>query len=639
MLRKSVPALALLLASAAIAARGPARASAVAAVADSLAIRVQYPSAGATLGASDSTFVFGEVRGGEAGAVSLTVNGFPATVHPGGGWLAWVPLEPGSFTFRIRAEAGGRVAEIEHPVEVPRPLFAPGPDTLPYKPGTIEPTGALELYAGDTLRVSVVAAPGLAVRARLGGRIVPLAPEPVLDPDLGRRVWGEDLPVEGATRSGTPSAGNAAAQRWRRYAGEVYLLLGTALRDSLVLELRRPGEEPVLAPAAEVLLLDPTRVRIAALDDDTAGTGRTDGRVIGRTGPGLGYRMLMPNGTRAAIARLRDGYREIALAPGRSAWIDVEEVFPIEGPRPGDEIAVVRTRAREGWSEVVLPIDERLPARVEQRLDPLRFAIEVYGLVSNVDWIETAAAEPLIEALRWSQPVDEVFRLEVDLAGDQGWGWRSYWEGTHLVVGFRHPPASLADRRFRSPLHGVRVVVDPGHNPGTGAVGPTGLEEREANLAIALELARILRERGAEVVMTRASPDSALGLYDRTRLAVDAEGEIFVSIHNNALPDGVNPFENNGTSVLFYHPQSEPLAEAVQTELLPRTGLADHGVWHQNLAVLRMSEMPAVLVESAFMMIPEQEALLRTPEYRRAIAEGVAAGLERFLRQRGEELS
>jgi len=133
------------------------------------------------------------------------------------------------------------------------------------------------------------------------------------------------------------------------------------------------------------------------------------------------------------------------------------------------------------------------------------------------------------------------------------------------------------------------------------------------------------------VTLTRATPDSALGLYPRTDVAIAAGGELFVSIHNNALPDGVNPFLNNGTSVLYYHPQSRELAEAIQAELLPRTELPDRGVWHQNVAVLRMNEMPAVLVEAAFMMIPEQEAGLRTPEFRRRIAEGVAAGIERYL--------
>jgi N-acetylmuramoyl-L-alanine amidase len=197
-------------------------------------------------------------------------------------------------------------------------------------------------------------------------------------------------------------------------------------------------------------------------------------------------------------------------------------------------------------------------------------------------------------------------------------------------VGFRHPPPTRGGL-FRSPLHGLTIVVDPGHSPDPGAIGPTGLAEAEANLGIALELARILEKRGAEVVLTRATPDSGLGLYERTHLAVGAGGDLFVSIHNNALPDGVNPFRHNGTSVLWYHPQSEPLARAIQAELLPRTGLPDHGIWYQNLAVTRMTEMPAVLVEAAFMMIPGQEARLRNPGYRREIAEGVADGIERYL--------
>lgn len=613
---------------------------ATAQTADSLAIRVQHPPAGSAIAATDSTFIFGELLGPNASEATLAVNGEIVPVHPGGGWIAFVPVEPDSFTFRIEAAAGGRRTAVEHTVWVPRPLFAPGTDSLPYKPGTIEPAGPLEVYAGDTLAVGVVAAPGLAVSARLGGRDVSLAPGRAADVNSGRQVWGGEDPVEGASPEVLREAAGAARGRgeppaggWVRYAGSVYLQFGGGAEDTLALVLDEGGRS-VVVPVVPITYLDPTEIRVAVLNDDTAGTGRTDGRVIARTGPALGYQLFLPNGTSAATARRAGDWREISLGPGTSAWVPIAEAFPIAGPRPGSEIAVVRTRVRKGWSEVVLPLAEPLPFRLEQRLDPARYAVWVYGLVANVDWVETSIADPLIESVRWGQPENGVFRLDIELAGEQPWGWRAYREGAHLVLGFRHPPEALADRRFRSPLHGVRIVIDPGHNPDTGAVGPTGLEEREANLAIALELADILAERGAEVVLTRATPDSALGLYDRTNLAYRSGGEVFVSIHNNALPDGVNPFVHNGTSVLYYHPQSEPLAEAIQAELLPRTALDDHGVWHQNVAVLRMNEMPSVLVESAFMMIPEQEAKLRTPEFQREIAEGVAAGIERFLRER-----
>lgn len=602
-----------------------------------LAIHVQYPPAGSAITATDSTFIFGRVTGAPGSDVSLTVNGTAARLHPEGGWIAFVPVDPDSFTFHVRAEEGGRRATLDHTVWVPRPLFAPAPDTLPYDPATIEPEGPIEAYAGDTLQVSLVAASSLTIRAHVGDRAVPLLPSRVTDPNWGRQVWGSEDPVEGASPEVLRAAAAAARGRergpWMRYAADVYLQLGGELRDTLMLEIEAPAGDSLTVPVAAITYLDPRQVRVAFLHDDTAGTGRTDGRVIARTGPGLGYQLLLPNGTTAATARRVGDWREIALGPGTSAWVSIDEAFPIAAPRPRDEIAVVRTRVGEGWSEVVLPLEEPLPFRIEQRIDPAHATVWVYGLVSNVDWVETTIADPLIESVRWSQPLNGVFRLDVDLAGDQAWGWRAYREGTHLVVGFRHPPAALADHWFRSPLHGIRIVVDPGHSPDPGAIGPTGLAEEDANLAISLELARILEERGAEVVLTRATADSSLGLYDRTNLAIESGGEIFVSIHNNALPDGVNPFENNGTSVLYYHPQSEPLARAIQAELLPRTGLADHGVWYQNIAVGRMNEMPSVLVEGAFMMIPEQEALLRMAEFQRRIAEGVAAGIERFLRE------
>lgn len=594
---------------------------------DGLSIHVQYPPAGAEITASDSTFVFGRVDGARGDEIELTVNGAPVPVHGAGGWLAFVPVEPDSFTFRVHARSGGREAAAERTVWVPDPPGAPGDLSLGYRPETIEPKGRLEMYAGDTLRVSVVADPRADVIARIGGRKTALLPEPAVEANRGRLVFG---------RADGRHIG-AADGAWVRFAADVYLPYAGVLADTLWLEITVPGGAARSVAVARIVFLDPTVIRTAVVDDDTAGAGGTDGRVVARSGPRAGYYLFLPNGTRVATARRVGDQREIALATGTSAWVPLSEAFPVAAASPrSDPVAVVRTRVVPGWSEVVVPTTERVPFDVAEEQDPVRYTVRLYHTGADTDWIRYAPDDPLIDEVRWSEPSTRVYRLEIDLAADQAWGFRAYWEGTHLVLGFRHAPPALADRRFRSPLHGVRIVVDPGHNPDPGAIGPTGLEEREANLGIALELADVLRTRGAEVVLTRASPDSALGLYDRTSLAVEAGGEVFVSIHNNALPDGVNPFENNGTSTFFYYPHSRPLAEAIQAELLPRTGLADYGVAEGNLAVVRMNEMPAVLVESAFMMIPEQEARLRTRAYRRAIAEGIAAGIERFLRERGE---
>ena len=130
--------------------------------------------------------------------------------------------------------------------------------------------------------------------------------------------------------------------------------------------------------------------------------------------------------------------------------------------------------------------------------------------------------------------------------------------------------------------------------------------------------------------MTREDT-SHVPLYDRPSIAKAVDADLFVSVHNNALPDGVNPFTNNGTSSYYYHPHSMPLARAIHRRMIAATGLPDHGLYYGNLAVQRPTQYPAVLIECAFMIIPEQEALLKTKRYRIAVARAIADGIEEFL--------
>ena len=212
----------------------------------------------------------------------------------------------------------------------------------------------------------------------------------------------------------------------------------------------------------------------------------------------------------------------------------------------------------------------------------------------------------------------------MDLAGPV-WGYRTRWSGNDLLLEIRRPPSINPAR----PLAGRLVVVDPGHPP-LGAIGPTGLREAEANLAVALELGALLEAEGARVIMTR-SADVSVDLQSRTRLADSLDAEILISIHNNALPDGLNPFTNNGSSVFYNQPRSLPLAQAIQAALVARLGLRDLGAARGDLALVRPTWMPAVLCEGLFMMLPDQEAALRQPEGQRRYALAVRDGLRTWL--------
>jgi N-acetylmuramoyl-L-alanine amidase len=132
--------------------------------------------------------------------------------------------------------------------------------------------------------------------------------------------------------------------------------------------------------------------------------------------------------------------------------------------------------------------------------------------------------------------------------------------------------------------------------------------------------------------MTRTTNDPVeLGL--RPIIARRENANVFVSIHLNAYGDGVNPLTaRNGSGTYFFHRFSEPLARTVEAGLVKNMGLPNLGVYYDNLAVVRPSWMPMVLTEGAFVIIPEQEAALRTPEFQARYAQGIVDGLEEYFR-------
>ena len=121
-------------------------------------------------------------------------------------------------------------------------------------------------------------------------------------------------------------------------------------------------------------------------------------------------------------------------------------------------------------------------------------------------------------------------------------------------------------------------------------------------------------------------------LYDRPRIAWKSKARLFVSVHCNASGLGENPLINNGNSVYWYQPQSQALAEAIHSsyrKAIP--ALPDHGLYYADFAVCRMTQMPAVLTEQAFLIVPEQEAMLLDPLFQKIFANAIVSGIKAFV--------
>ena len=130
--------------------------------------------------------------------------------------------------------------------------------------------------------------------------------------------------------------------------------------------------------------------------------------------------------------------------------------------------------------------------------------------------------------------------------------------------------------------------------------------------------------------MTREN-DDFIGLYERVKIAQQNDADVLISIHNNALPDGQNPYEIHGTSTYYYQKQALPLAQNIQKNLLVATGFQDHGIRHGSLVLTRPSLPVSILIEVGFMINPFEYEKLLNPINQKAYARAIGHGLEKYF--------
>jgi len=580
-----------------------------------LHITIVYPDTADPIQAQDSSFIFGSVGQGR-GDVALTVNGFPAHVAPSGSWLAWIPLPADSlahFQIVARSGAGAEQRETTFVARIAQPFRPPPGATAWIDTTSFTPTDTLAFPPGEGIRLSVRATPGAQVRLRMEGKKT--------------QVWfvPDTLPAEpawGVRAFGTDTMALRLPPAADRY---VAWLPAEPLCDAIVEVI--VGTDTARAVWPLVLdTLDRSRPAVVVLNDDTAHTGKSDSLTVGKAIPYGTYNWFFPLGT-VSVATARWGSQtRLQLSRGAVAWVNTADVVPLAPgtPPPGGIVESVRLVAGPRSLVLRVPVPAHVPFKVEEEERSL--TLRLYGVASDVNWMQYGGTDPYVTRMSYAQPTADELTLTLSLAGPV-WGYRTRWSGRDLLLEIRRPPV-IDPRR---PLTGRTIVIDPGHPP-IGAHGPSGLWEPVATLAVAQQAKALLEQAGATVLLTRTD-STPVDLFPRTRFAEEHDADVLVSIHANALPDGVNPFTNNGTSVYYFHPRSAPLARALDRALVAELGVHDLGMGRGDYALVRNPWMPSALTEGLFMMIPEQEAMLASPEGRLRYARGVVRGIEEFLRE------
>lgn len=596
-----------------------------------LRIDVVHPPAGAII-APESTFIYGSLGRGDA---ELSINGTAVEVALNGAWLAYLPV-PADGRYLLTARAG--VETVTEELQIRRPEPTPPIDgALRILERSITLSGPVTGTAGERLEIRFRGTPGASARILMpDGSIIPMIEEEAIDRASGFMLDRVEQRAEISEYVGwfeltsTIAPIGSSIDAPTLLAEEELAAARAAQGDApFAVELERGNQFVQVPIAAAIGVLDPERPRVAV-----AATTRPDSTVIGRRGRGAdqAWEFFWPNGTLLTIDGEREGYYRVRLAENVSAWVvagDVRLLPPGTPPASGFVGPSIQlTRTGDGVA-VRFNTSQRLPFRVVP--GEWGLTVEFYGALGRPAYIGYGGTDEFVSRVDWRQENDELYAFDIRLTRPL-WGFRTRWEGNALLLDVREPPTVSA----ANPLRGLRIGIDAGHRGSVddmGAIGPTRLAEVDVTAALAERMVAHLRGKGADVIEIRPAA-TIVPLIDRPIMATTENVHLFVSLHFNAFPDGVDPFANHGTSMFYFWPHSLRLARALQREIVSDLALPDRGVRFQNLAITRTTWMPAVLTEPLYMMFPQQEAALRDPSFLDRLAQAHVRGIEEFVRER-----
>ncbi|MBU2483230.1 MAG: N-acetylmuramoyl-L-alanine amidase [Proteobacteria bacterium] len=551
-----------------------------------------YPSEGDSLPPVKKTFIFGSINPSTA---PFYINGRKIGVYKNGAFIAYLPVSEGDFAFNCELQ-NGATTSYARKIKI-RPAPQPRISTGALGLEIVSPSSDMEFAAGDYVNVLALGTPSRKAAFSIKG--------------AAKDVEMTEIPKGSG-----------------RYFGLYRVKDSDSVRGA---ELAVKFKTGMFASGAGVV----AKGRISFLNKFSIMETSTD-TVILRNGPVSGYMIFLPKGVKLICDGRAGNMRRIRLSACETAWVDDSKVALSNESAfaPQTETGAIRLKKTDTGSSASVYLPEKVPYIAEEKENALR--ITLYYTKAHTNTVVYDSSDAFLNSARVSQTAENNAVIDFEFApGAALWGYDVSYGTRALVVDMKKaPPVSGTWPR---PLAGLRVVVDPGHSPKQtppydGAIGPMGTFEYQVNLVTAYKLKDALAALGAAVYMIRQGTET-VQLADRPRLAKEFKGDLYISLHNNAIADGEDPFaQPKGFSVYHYHRHSLKLAAAVHRSYLKNIPLPDEGLRFGDYAVARLTSMPAVLVESAYMILPEQEELLNSPDFQQKLADAVAGGVLDFLK-------
>lgn len=348
----------------------------------------------------------------------------------------------------------------------------------------------------------------------------------------------------------------------------------------------------------------------------------------------------------------------------------------------------IRTISNSYSTSIFIEVSKDTGYVVRELVNPPRIMLNLYPAQVDSPSREIIVNDEFVQKIRLTKNSRNVIKVVVDLKiSEYNFNVFSQTLPSAVVIDIRPPGEDIIAQilnkkektegnvyfgsqpffRVSEERKGIyRIVIDPGHGgKDPGAIGPSGVKEKDITLAIARKLAKLLKENlNVEVFLTR-SKDEFIPLDRRTEIANLIGGDLFISIHANAAwsrkVTGVETFYNSQyvygegaeevakrENAVFdsevkvkniiwdliqnqYRSESKELANIVQDKLASVSGMLNRGVKSARFYVLRGINMPAILVEVGFISNPWEEQKLKKPEFQEQISLGIYKGLATYI--------
>lgn len=325
--------------------------------------------------------------------------------------------------------------------------------------------------------------------------------------------------------------------------------------------------------------------------------------VILRTTPidfGMNRVGYLPKNTDLKITGTKNEFSRVYLNKNLSGWVQTKHIIPelrdivILGEFRGQSL-----KSEHDFETRVYKFSKNLPYSII--FDKNKLLVDVYNVENRAN---------------------ETFHTEICLK--EPYCYSSKMQDGELVITVPH--ITLTKKS-------MKIIIDPGHGgKENGAVGCLSDLEKDMNLKASKTLAKMLKSQKYNVLLTRKK-DKYVSLQDRVRFTKDKKGVIFISLHMNSVPENINPNSHKGTETYYYTDFSKPLAQNIQSELVNSLHTKNNGVIQASYAVIRPTEYVSVLVETAYLVNPEDVKIYKSKTFFKQVAEGITNGLNKYINE------